>query len=162
MDESAEKLARKVKGEFTGAAAGIKDAATGITHQAQKAATRQLASTKDKAADGLGSIAGALRTTAEQLDQTDEGGFVNEYVETAASKVDDVADYVRHRKFGQMVSDLEGFARREPALFLGGGLVLGLVIGRFFKSSRTAVDRLSASEKGSSSSPYDDELEGAR
>ncbi|MDP3232384.1 MAG: hypothetical protein Q8S33_01845 [Myxococcales bacterium] len=162
MDEGAEKLARKVKGEVTGVAAGIKDAATGLTHQAQRAATTQLASTKDKAADSLGSIASALRTTAERLDESDEGGFVNEYVETAASKVDDVADYVRHRKFGQMVSDLEGFARREPALFLGGGLVLGLVVGRFFKSSRTAVARLSASEKDSFSRPSDDELEGAR
>jgi hypothetical protein len=32
--------------------------------------------------------------------------------------------------------DLEGLARRRPALVLGGALALGLLAARFFKSSK--------------------------
>ena len=35
-----------------------------------------------------------------------------------------------------MIGDVGDFARREPALFLGGAFVLGLMGGRFMKASK--------------------------
>jgi hypothetical protein len=34
------------------------------------------------------------------------------------------------------VDDVEGFARRQAGLFLGGAFALGFILSRFFKSSR--------------------------
>ena len=42
--------------------------------------------------------------------------------------------YLRGKDFDRMVDDLEGFARRQPALFLGGAFMLGLLAARFLKS----------------------------
>lgn len=39
----------------------------------------------------------------------------------------------------ELAADVEGFTRRQPALFMGGAFVLGLTTARFLKSSREAA-----------------------
>lgn len=138
IDGPVSKLAAQVKEEVLDTAGELKQAANGIAGQASKAAKRELLSTKDRAADGLEGVAAALRTTAEQLNASDEEGFVNGYVDAAAEKVEGAADYLHQKGFGEMVRDLEDYARREPAMFIGGALLAGLLGGRFLKSSRSA------------------------
>ena len=138
-DAPASTLARRVKTEAIGAAEDLKGAATGIAGEASQAAQKKLQSTKEQAADGLGSVAAALRSTSQNLKESDQGSFVNGYVDSVAAKVEGAADYLHRNGLGQMVHDLEGFARRKPALFMGGALFVGLLGGRFFKSSRRAA-----------------------
>ena len=57
------------------------------------------------------------------------------YVDQAADQVERLSEYVRERDVVQIAGDVEKFARREPALFLGGAFVLGLCAARFLKSS---------------------------
>lgn len=90
---------------------------------------------KDRAADALGAVAQSLRSSSQQLREEDRdtvGGFV----EKAANRVQSWADYVQNTDPGEMADRVESFARREPAIFLGGAFTLGLLGARFLKSSR--------------------------
>jgi len=131
-----------------GATEQAKAAAGQLTEQAQQRAGQaidtarrematRLTSQKDRAAEGLGSVADALRQTGQQLREHDQAG-VTGYFDQAASQVERLSSYLEGRDLGQLVDDVEGLARRQPALFLGGAFVLGLLGARFLKSSRPA------------------------
>jgi hypothetical protein len=111
-----------------------KDAAGQIADQARQQATSQLSSQKTRAAEGLGSVAQALRQTSQQLQGQDQGAITS-YIDQAASQVDRFSNYLQQKDVRQMADDVERFARRQPALFLGGAFVLGLLGARFLKSS---------------------------
>jgi len=117
--------------------------ATDVADKATQSAQRQFASGKERAADTIGHLAGALRHTGEQLG-TDEMPLVNDYLGRVANQAEGFADYLKKTSFGDVVGDLEKLARRQPLLFVGSALVVGLLGGRFLKSSppdRTAASR---------------------
>lgn len=116
---------------------GVKHTAGEVADQARQAAESRLASGKEKALDRLDSVANAIRKTGQHLREEDDGIFTD-YFDRIARRVDDTSGYLRGRTLGQVVEDVESFARREPALFLGGAFALGLVGGRFLKSSKSA------------------------
>lgn len=120
----------------------VKHLASDVAVQAGRTAKSQLAAQKDRAAEGLGGVAHALRLTGRQLESRDELG-VTGLIDRAADSVDAVAWYLRDRSFGELARDVERFARREPALFLGGAFVAGLIGGRFLKSSRGRREEIS-------------------
>jgi len=121
---------------ITGAA---KEAASHLAKDAKEELSSRLTSQKDKAvekaAEKLGTVADALRGTQ---DATQEVPFVGDYAKKAAEGVDRLSSYIQTRTLGQLVGDVETFARREPALFFGGAFTLGLLAGRFLKSSPVA------------------------
>jgi len=90
---------------------------------------------KDRAAQGLGSVAQALRQASDQIRNEQEGAAVHEYVVSAANQVERLSRYLRSTETREMVSGLERFARQQPALFVGGAFMLGLLGARFLKSS---------------------------
>lgn len=138
-DRAAMALTKTVKEGAGDIAEGMKGLATGVAGQLKKGAESQIAGGKERASEGLESVAAALRTTGETLRSKDEGAFITEYVDDAADKIEAASDYLANRNFGEIVTDLEAFARREPALFLGGAFVIGLLGGRFLKSSRQST-----------------------
>jgi uncharacterized protein YjbJ (UPF0337 family) len=121
--------------DAVGQVAGQAKGAVGqVTGQAREQVTTRLSGQKDRAAQGLGSVAHALRITGQQLREQDQvGGTV--YLDRVASEVERFSTYLEQSDVGQMVGDAERFARRQPALFLGGAFVLGLLGARFLKSS---------------------------
>jgi hypothetical protein len=113
----------------------VKHIAGDVAGEARKTAEIQLAGGKSRAAKGLGSVAQALHTTSAHLREQEKGELAD-YVVRAANQVEAASSYLAARTIGQIVADVERFARREPALFLGGTFAIGLVGGRFLKSSR--------------------------
>jgi hypothetical protein len=109
-----------------------------VVDQARQQVSSRLAGQKDRAAEGLTSVAQALRQTSQQLREQDQQ-TVTGYIESAASQVERVSNYLKHNDLGGLIDDVEQFARRQPALFLGGTFVLGLLGARFLKSSRPAT-----------------------
>ncbi len=61
--------------------------------------------------------------------------FAADYADQLADRVEQLTSYVRNRNIGELAGDVEQLARREPALFFGGAFAVGLVVGRFLKSS---------------------------
>lgn len=119
------------------AADQAKDKVGEVTDQAKEKVGSQLATQKDRVAENIGGVAQMLRQTGQQMRDQDQHGLTD-YVDRAASQVERLSSYLRDNDMGRVVDDVERFARREPALFLGGAFVLGLLGARFMKSSRPA------------------------
>lgn len=133
--QSFQAVARDLKDEVTGVA---KD----VAGEAKKSAESKLVVGKDMAVEQLGSFAEALRKTGKHLRTSDSP--VTEYVEKAAASVDSVAHYLETRTLGQLLSDVQRYARREPAIFLGGAFFTGMLGGRFFKAATPSAGSSSA------------------
>jgi len=112
-----------------------KETISNVASQAGDKVASRLDTQKDRAADGLGSVAQTLRQTSDQLREQNNGAAVQEYISSAANQIDRLSGYLRSTNVNQMVNQVEQFARRQPALFLGGAFVLGLIGARFLKSS---------------------------
>jgi hypothetical protein len=125
---SAREQIREVKNQVVGQAKSS-------LQQARDRASSSLGESKGQVADQFGTIADALRRTTEHLRSEDQQRIAG-LTETAARQVDQVANYLRSKDARAMRADLENLARRQPAIVLGGALVLGLIGARFLKSSQ--------------------------
>lgn len=103
--------------------------------QARERASSSLGESKSQVADQFGTIAEALRRTTEHLRSEDQQRIAG-LTDTVARQVDQVANYLRNKDATAMRADLENLARRQPAIMIGGALVLGLIGARFLKSSK--------------------------
>lgn len=108
-----------------------------VKEQVAAQATSRAEQGKGQAVESLGSVASAVRQTGGQLRKQDQDGLA-EYVERAAGRIEEFGAYLGNRNLNQLVGDAEQFARREPALFVGGSFLLGLFGARFLKSSAQA------------------------
>jgi hypothetical protein len=101
----------------------------------RQGATTQLGTQKDRATDGIGSVAQAVRQTTQQLrEQRHE--TIARYVDEAANQLERVSQRLREKDIGELMDDAQRFARRRPAVFIGSAFALGVIGARFFKSSR--------------------------
>jgi hypothetical protein len=111
-----------------------------VVDQARGVVASRIADQKDRAAGSLGGVAQALRQTSQQLRDQDQAG-TTQYVDGAANQIERVASYLQHTDINDVFDDVEQFARRQPALFLGGAFALGLLGARFLKSSSRSSTR---------------------
>ncbi|HET7551443.1 MAG TPA: hypothetical protein VFK04_09135 [Gemmatimonadaceae bacterium] len=116
-----------------------KDKVQELASRAQDKASQQvqtgMSKGKNRAADTLGAVAQSLLYSSQQLRDQDRR-TVGGVVEKAANRMERWADYVQNTDAREMANRVEGFARREPAIFLGSAFALGLLGARFLKSSR--------------------------
>lgn len=133
---SAREQIREVKDQVVGQAKNT-------LQQARDRAGSSLGESKAKFADQFETIAGALRRTTEHLRSEDQQRIAG-LTESVARQVDQIANYLRNKDARAMRTDLENLARRQPALMLGGALVLGLIGARFLKSSQRERRRMSS------------------
>ena len=97
-------------------------------------ATTQLAAQKDRATDGVSSVAQAVRQSTQQL-RDNRHETIAQYVEQAVDRVEQFADRLKEKDVDELVRDAQQFARRNPALFVGAAFGVGMVAARFLKSS---------------------------
>ena len=97
-------------------------------------ATAQLSTQKDRATDGLGSVAQAVRQSTKHLRDNKQDAIAN-YVEKAADQIDRFSTQIRNRDVGELVNEVQRFARRQPVLFVGSAFAIGVIGARFLKSS---------------------------
>ena len=102
--------------------------------QAKDQARQQTTQQKERASESLSSVARAMRETGDTLRREDQGTAAR-YVDQAAERVERFSGYLRERSPDELFYEAERYARREPALFLGGAFALGLMGARFLKSS---------------------------
>jgi hypothetical protein len=103
--------------------------------QARDRASSSLVESKAQIAGQFGGMADALRRTTEHLRSEDQHRIAG-MTESAARQLDQVATYLWNKDARAIRADLESLARRQPAIVLGGALVLGLIGARFLKSSQ--------------------------
>lgn len=105
-----------------------------VAGQAQDQAKSAVTARKDQAVGQLGSVAQAFRTTSSEL-RSQDNGMIAQYADKVADQVDRISGYLEERDIDQLLGEAENFARRQPELFLGGAFIVGLLAGRFIKSS---------------------------
>ena len=115
----------------------VQQAAVGLKDQVAERATGALAGRQEAASGQLSTVAQTFRQMGDQLRDQDQADIAG-YLDRATAQVERLADYLRDRDARELVGEAERFARREPALFLGGAFTLGLLAARFLKSSGRA------------------------
>ena len=108
---------------------------TGLMDKVREGATSQLSTQKNKATDGIGTVAQAVRQTSQQL-RTQQHDTIANYIDQAANQLERFSARVRDKDIGELVRDAQQFARRQPAVFIGSAFAIGLLGARFLKSSR--------------------------
>ena len=115
----------------------LQDAASSVADRVADTAQQQVGTRVEsqlgRGADVLGQVSQAIRQSGEQL-RSDQPQIAS-FADTAAEQVDRASQYLRQTDFQGLVRGAEDFARRQPAVFLGGALALGLVASRFLKAS---------------------------
>lgn len=112
-----------------------KQAAAQVTDQTKDAARSQLSTRKDQTAQGLHVVSSAISDMGDKLRQSDQTSSYAGVADQAANQVERLSQYLRGRDVRQIVNEVEDWARREPALALGGAFVAGLFAARFLKSN---------------------------
>ena len=107
----------------------------GLMAKVREGATAQLGTQKDRATDGLGSVAQAVRQTTQRL-RDEQHDTIARYVDEAANQVERLANHLRGKDVGELLRDAQRFAQRRPAVFIGSAFAIGLLGARFIKSSR--------------------------
>jgi hypothetical protein len=129
----------------------IKDQAVGQARETFRDARDRVASSlgdsKTRMADQVGGMASALRHASEQF-RSDDQARIAGLADTVATQVDQLANYLRGHDGRAMLDDIGGLARRQPALVIGGALALGLLAGRFIKSSERQRPAASSGDGG--------------
>jgi hypothetical protein len=110
------------------------DQAKSTFRDARERAGSSLSDGRRQAAEQIGGIGGALHRTSEQLRSEDQARFAD-VADSVGRQIDKVAGYLRDSDGRTIARDLEGLARRQPALVFAGAFALGLVAARFLKSS---------------------------
>jgi hypothetical protein len=107
----------------------------GFVGRVRERANAQITTQKDRATDGLGTIAQAVRRSTQEL----RGGShdtLAEYVEQAADQLERLSTHLKSKDVGELLHDAQRLARRRPVVFIGSAFALGLIGARFLKSSR--------------------------
>jgi len=105
-----------------------------LKEQVAEQATGRLEEQKTAASSGISTVAHAFRQTGQQLRGEEQEGIA-QYIDQAAQRLERFSDYLGERDLRGLARDAEQFARREPALFLGGAFAVGMLAARFLKSS---------------------------
>lgn len=126
----------------------VVDQATSSFRQAKDSASTSLNESRRQAADRIGGLASAVRSTSEHL-RSEHQDRVAGLTDSLADQVERLSAYLRDRDLNAFRNDLESFARRQPAVAVGIALALGLLGARFLKSSQRS--------RGSSGGSYRDQ-----
>jgi hypothetical protein len=84
----------------------------------------------------LHEVAGAIRNAGQEL--REQQPQIYSVADTAAQQVDKAAEYLEQHEPREILDEVQSVARRQPALLIGGGLALGLALGRILRSAGSA------------------------
>lgn len=116
-----------------GSGSQLADAARNVADQATQTVEARASTTMDQVATAVEEVAQAIRRAGSELRQ--DQPQVASAADTAATQVERFAQYLESHEPRDVVDTLEDAARRQPALVIGGGIALGLVLGRLLRSA---------------------------
>ena len=106
----------------------------GLLGSVKQKTTSQLNAQKVRATDQLDEIASNVRRSTERL-RSQRHDVVASALERGVDQLERLSAQLRDHDVDELLSDLERFGRRRPALFIGSSFVAGLMLARFAKAS---------------------------
>lgn len=125
--------ASRVRDEAAGVAADVKAEASGVAKAAQERAAGFAEEQKRAGAEQAEGLKRAVHRAADELEGSSPQ--LAHYVREAADSTGQLARALRNRSVGELVGDVEDFARRQPVAFFGATVLAGFALARFVKSS---------------------------
>ena len=126
-------------GEAHGLVDQMRSSASDTFKTVKSNTTAKLEEQKSTLSTGLMTVADNIRQLGSNLSGAQANDpltrIAADYSETAAQKLRTAADYFNSHDVETMYRDVEGLARRNPAVFVGGAFALGFLAARFLKSS---------------------------
>lgn len=113
----------------------VREKAGRMAEEARERGKGFLDEQKNTAADSLQRVASILHETGGRLE--DDQPTLSQIFHRGASTVDRFAGTLRERSPDRMLNEIQDFARRQPALMLGGMVAAGFFLSRLLKSSST-------------------------
>lgn len=92
-------------------------------------ATAQLSTQKDLLSAGLGNVASAARQSTQMLRERQHDAIA-QYVDKAADGLDRFSTELRERDVNDIMADVGRAARKQPALFVGAAVAIGIIGAR--------------------------------
>jgi hypothetical protein len=126
----------------------VKDAASTVVERGKQAASDAANRGIERANTVAHSTASALRRAADDVEG--DNRLIGNALRKGAESIERAAQSFQGGDISRTVEDLNGFARRQPALFLGASLALGFVLARVGK---TAIEQASATDQAESPLP---------
>lgn len=87
-------------------------------------------------------LAGGLRALGDELSQMSSGtqdpGYATDLVQRAGAATGHVAQWFEEREPGDVLHEVEDFARRRPGVFILMAAGAGLLVGRFLRGAKDA------------------------
>jgi hypothetical protein len=150
----AEKITDQVQDTAGQVIGQAQETAGKVVDQVRETASSRISSQKDRAAETIGTLAGVIRDTGTQLQDKDQGTLA-EYTGKVADQIEQLSTYLQNKDMRDIVAEVERFARRQPAIFLGGAFALGMLGARFLKSSaQQAQPQYGDTSQNWSTQPY--------
>jgi hypothetical protein len=120
--EAAEETATHVRHTLKGAADTAKDEAVAAADRAKR-----------EGGDRMAGVGHAVHGAADELGR--ELPQIASYIHSAAEKLESTSSALRERSVEELMSDFNGFARRQPAAAFAGSVLAGFALSRLLKSS---------------------------
>src|SRR5215217_7890746 len=133
-------------------ASGLADTARGMASGAGEKLLGAVEEQKKAGAQQVRGIAQAVRTAADGLEG--EIPQAAQYVRRAAEQIDYISDALERRDMGELVGQVQDFARRHPTAFLGATVIAGFALIRFLKSSAASRNEAASSYPGYGDTGY--------
>jgi hypothetical protein len=105
----------------------------GFTQRLKEDGRRTLEQRKRSAAERVDGIAQAIGRSGAQFSETEP--TLADLASRVAGTVGNLATRLREGSIDELVEDTRALARRNPGLFIAGGLLAGFVLARFVKAS---------------------------
>lgn len=109
---------------------------SGPLQNATQAAKEHAGGMWSEATSGIGEFAGVFRNAAKQIDDT-KSPTTARVAQQAADSLERISGNLRNKDLDSVVREVEGFARAQPALFVGAAVMAGFLAIRFLKSSNS-------------------------
>jgi uncharacterized protein YjbJ (UPF0337 family) len=160
---AAQGVAQTAKGEAANVAHEAKANAQDLLHQAKSGLTSQAGTQQQKAAEGIRNISSQLHSMASAPDQQ---GMASDLVRQAADRTSSMASWLENREPGDLLNEVQRFARNRPGTFLllaagagvlAGRLTRGLTAGAPDSSSSTSTGTRAGLSGQYSGTPYGDQ-----
>jgi hypothetical protein len=114
---------------------------------ARSAAESLLEEQKQQIADRVAGVAEALRCASPSLDQS-QNRVIARYAQQVGDHVENIARNMRNRRWGELVADIEEFARRQPTWFVLGAVATGFLVGRLVWAPTQRSESIGQSSRG--------------
>lgn len=133
------------------AAQSVKDTAGTVLERGKQLAGDAAQKGAERANSAAQSTSSALRRAADDVEG--DNRMIGSALRKGAETIERAAQSLQGGDISRLVDDLNGFARRQPALFLGASVALGFALARVGKTAIEQSGDNAASDQTLSSMP---------